>query len=249
LSETNWTIVLENEWMVEFYAPWCPACRNLQPTWKEFADQAVDLHVSVGAVDITVNPALSGIFFIASLPTIYHVKNGEFRLYEGNRNIHDFQKYISTQVYLSAEPLPWYISPGSAHMRLFGSLVTACLRVKDFHGYLVESVGLPSWVAYVFLGVVMLVFGVLFGLIFVVCCDYVFPPRAHLSAGSAHRRPRPGPQQPASDKDDYSESGEERSDAVITSGETPQNEGDELPSGDVRHRARQDAHVEGTTIN
>ncbi|WP_409286204.1 thioredoxin domain-containing protein, partial [Pseudomonas aeruginosa] len=33
LTDENWTSLLEGEWMMEFYAPWCPACQNLQPEW------------------------------------------------------------------------------------------------------------------------------------------------------------------------------------------------------------------------
>lgn len=241
LAESNWTMILDNEWMVEFFAPWCPACRNLEPTWKSFAAKADGLNIGVAAVDITENPALSAIFFIASLPTIYHVKQGEFRLYEGNRNVQDFEQYVAKEMYLRTEPLPWYVSPGSIHMRLFGRLISACLRIKDFHGYLVQAVGLPAWAAYVLLGAGMLIFGVLFGLMFVVCCDYMFPPRMHLTGGVASKRPRAGPTA-VPEHDDFS-SGEEKVDLDAT---TPMKypeaeEEDSSSEGNLRQRAPQNA--------
>lgn len=38
------------------YAPWCPACQQLQPVWKEFADWGEDMGVSVAKVDVTEQP-------------------------------------------------------------------------------------------------------------------------------------------------------------------------------------------------
>ena len=43
LDESNWRQMLKGEWMVEFYAPWCPACRQLHATWSEFAEWTDDL--------------------------------------------------------------------------------------------------------------------------------------------------------------------------------------------------------------
>ncbi|GFW45727.1 thioredoxin-related transmembrane protein 1 [Trichonephila clavipes] len=63
--------MLTGEWMVEFYAPWCPACQQLQPLWKEYGEWSDDLGIKVGSVDVTLNPGLSGRFMIAALPTIF----------------------------------------------------------------------------------------------------------------------------------------------------------------------------------
>lgn len=38
------------------YAPWCPACQQLQPVWKEFADWGEDMGVNVAKVDVTEHP-------------------------------------------------------------------------------------------------------------------------------------------------------------------------------------------------
>lgn len=53
------------------YAPWCPACKGLQPIWKEFATWAPDLDIKVGQVDVTTSPGLSGRFMVTALPTIF----------------------------------------------------------------------------------------------------------------------------------------------------------------------------------
>lgn len=38
------------------YAPWCPACQQLQPVWNEFADWSEDLGVNMAKVDVTEQP-------------------------------------------------------------------------------------------------------------------------------------------------------------------------------------------------
>ena len=53
------------------YAPWCPACRGLQPTWEEFGGWSEDLEIGVGQVDVTTSPGLSGRFMVTALPTIF----------------------------------------------------------------------------------------------------------------------------------------------------------------------------------
>ena len=55
-------------------APWCPACRGLQPIWDEFGGWSEDLDIGVGQVDVTSSPGLSGRFMVTALPTIFHVK-------------------------------------------------------------------------------------------------------------------------------------------------------------------------------
>ena len=71
LNEENWQDALRGEWMLEFHAPWCPACKDLQKAWSAFAEWSHDLNVNVAEIDVTANPGLSGRFLVTALPTIY----------------------------------------------------------------------------------------------------------------------------------------------------------------------------------
>ncbi|XP_060150796.1 thioredoxin-related transmembrane protein 1 isoform X3 [Globicephala melas] len=75
ITDENWRELLEGEWMIEFYAPWCPACQNLQPEWESFAEWGEDLEVNVAKVDVTEQPGLSGRFIISALPTVYQMSS------------------------------------------------------------------------------------------------------------------------------------------------------------------------------
>ncbi|XP_009571024.1 PREDICTED: thioredoxin-related transmembrane protein 1, partial [Fulmarus glacialis] len=107
------------------YAPWCPACQNLQPEWEKFAEWGEDLEVNIAKVDVTEQPGLSGRFIITALPTIYHCKDGEFRRYQGARTKTDFINFISDQEWKSIEPVSSWFGP-SSFLRL--SILTLSTR-------------------------------------------------------------------------------------------------------------------------
>lgn len=40
------------------FAPWCPACQQLQPVWHEFAEWGEDMGVNIAKVDVTEQPGM-----------------------------------------------------------------------------------------------------------------------------------------------------------------------------------------------
>ncbi|VVD00660.1 unnamed protein product [Leptidea sinapis] len=129
LNEDNWTQILEGEWMVEFYAPWCPACNALYPAWKELSNRAYGkkLAMRLAAVDVTKSPGLSGRFVVTALPTIFHVKDGIFRQYKGPRDAISMLDYVENAKWKQAEP--------------------------SVHTMLMETYGLPTWGSYLIFAV------------------------------------------------------------------------------------------------
>ena len=63
-------------WMVEFYAPWCGHCKNLEPEWNQAATKLKG-QVKLGKVDATVESALAQRFGVSGYPTIKVFDYGE----------------------------------------------------------------------------------------------------------------------------------------------------------------------------
>ncbi|KAJ8341114.1 hypothetical protein SKAU_G00334050 [Synaphobranchus kaupii] len=113
ITDGNWEEILEGEWMIEFFAPWCPACQQLQTVWDEFAEWGEDMGVNIAKVDVTEQPGLSGRFIITALPTIYHCKDGVFRRYQGARTKDDFLSFVDEKKWQEIEPVSSWFGPSS----------------------------------------------------------------------------------------------------------------------------------------
>ncbi|KAG0718241.1 Thioredoxin-related transmembrane protein 1 [Chionoecetes opilio] len=178
LNEDNWHQMLEGEWMVEFFAPWCPACKALKPIWSDFASWSDDLGISVGHVDVTTSPGLSGRFMVTALPTIYHVKDGVFRQYRGSRDKDEFMSFIEERRWQEVEEVPMWKSPASMQMSIVAQFFKLSMVLRSFHSVLVEEYGLPTWGSYLVFALATILVGALLGLILVCIIDFLFPPKA-----------------------------------------------------------------------
>ncbi|CAD5231635.1 unnamed protein product [Bursaphelenchus xylophilus] len=175
LHEENWQDVLKGEWLLEFHAPWCPACKDLAKSWNAFADWSKDLNVNVAEVDVTQNPGLSGRFLVTALPTIYHVKDGVFRQYTGPRDKEAFITFVEEKQWQLVEPLPNYKHPDSAQMGVVALFFKLSMAVRDLHNHLIEDKGVPAWASYSLFAAVTLGLGCILGYFIVCIIDAVFP--------------------------------------------------------------------------
>ncbi|XP_074852306.1 thioredoxin-related transmembrane protein 1 isoform X2 [Carettochelys insculpta] len=179
LTDGTWRELLQGEWMIEFYAPWCPACQNLQPEWEKFAEWGEDLEVNIAKVDVTEQPGLSGRFVITALPTIYHCKDGEFRRYQGPRTKSDFINFISDQEWKSVEPVSSWFGPSSFLMSSMSALFQLSMWIRHCHNYFTENLGIPVWGSYAIFALATLFSGLMLGLLMVFLADCLCPSKRH----------------------------------------------------------------------
>ncbi|KAG7272759.1 hypothetical protein CRUP_031083 [Coryphaenoides rupestris] len=130
ITDGNWEDILAGEWMIKFFAPWCPACQQLQSPWSEFADWGEDMGVNIAKVDVTEQPGLSGRFIITSLPTIYHCKDGVFRKYQGARTKEDFLSFVDEQKWRAIEPVSSWFGPSSFLMNSMSALFKLSMFIR-----------------------------------------------------------------------------------------------------------------------
>ncbi|KAK1136094.1 hypothetical protein K0M31_000663 [Melipona bicolor] len=177
LTEENWDRMLIGEWMVEFYAPWCPACKALEPIWEHLAAQKENLNINVGKVDVTDSPGLSGRFMVTALPTIYHVKDGIFRQYKSPRDKDSLIKFVSEKTWEKIEPIPGWKSPTSIQMSVIGQFFQMSQVLRGIHNRLMEDFGLPTWGSYLIFAIATIVLGGILGLFIVCLIDFIYPPK------------------------------------------------------------------------
>merc|ERR1712141_423284 len=176
ITDENWQQILKGEWMVKFFAPWCPACRSMVDTWIEFGKWTDDLNMDgVAEVDVTLSPGLSGRFLITSLPTILHVKNGEFRQYTKKREKDSLIDFVEKAEWKNEETLPSWKHPDSIQMGVVASFFKVSMVLRNIHSLMTEQYELPSWSVYVMFATVTILVGALLGLLLVFCIDCVLP--------------------------------------------------------------------------
>lgn len=61
--------------MVDFWAPWCGHCRELEPALEEFSRNAKDL--IIGKVNVDEEPELARQYKIRTIPTVLLIQNGK----------------------------------------------------------------------------------------------------------------------------------------------------------------------------
>eukprot|EP00596_Hydrurales_sp_CCMP1899_P005398 CAMPEP_0119038054 /NCGR_PEP_ID=MMETSP1177-20130426/6737_1 /TAXON_ID=2985 /ORGANISM="Ochromonas sp, Strain CCMP1899" /LENGTH=432 /DNA_ID=CAMNT_0007000125 /DNA_START=189 /DNA_END=1487 /DNA_ORIENTATION=- len=79
LTDANFkALVMEStdHWLVEFYAPWCGHCKNLEPEWETAAKQLKG-SVKLGKVDATIHSAIAQTYGVKGYPTIKMFQAGK----------------------------------------------------------------------------------------------------------------------------------------------------------------------------
>ncbi|XP_065895589.1 thioredoxin-related transmembrane protein 1-like [Dysidea avara] len=187
ITDSNFsTNCLQGEWMIEFYAPWCPACKGFTDTWNRFGDwgRSHRSDFKVGKLDVTQNAVTAGRFMIMALPTIYHIHDGVVRNFDGPRNLDGLKQFM--EVWHNMEALPWWQQPTSTHMFLVGQVYWASQRMTDIQHYLMSEYQLPAYLIVIMIGVATILVGCICGGI-LVCASEMWSRR--------HRQP-PSPRQP-----------------------------------------------------
>lgn len=175
LDDSNWRNTLEGEWMIKFYAPWCPACQANDADFKSFSEWSDDLGIQVATVDITKEPGLSGRFMVTALPTFYHGLDGTFRRYTGSRDSETMHEFIQQRYWANHEPISNFRHPDSISMTIMSWLFKTSIVVKTLHETLTESYGLSEWASYVLFAVGTVATGLILGMLIVFFVDIISP--------------------------------------------------------------------------
>jgi len=172
LKDNDWKKTMTGDWLIEFYAPWCPACKNFAPTYKDLSQYSSELNVQMADCDITNAHALSGRFLITALPTIFHCTDGVCRKYSGKRDLDTLYSYLSDETWKNEDPLAWYLQPNGFCMSAVSYLFTFSSQMQLFHEYLTQEQGVNTYAAYGLYFLMTVVTGLFLGGILVLITDF-----------------------------------------------------------------------------
>jgi len=106
LTDSNFdqTVLKSDDmWLVEFFAPWCGHCKNLEPHWAE-ASNKLKGKMKLGALDATEHRAKASEYDIKGFPTIKFFHNGEVMEYDGGRTAADIIAWAESKVVVNLPP-------------------------------------------------------------------------------------------------------------------------------------------------
>ncbi|KAI6785102.1 uncharacterized protein J7T54_006744 [Emericellopsis cladophorae] len=91
----------QDPWFIKFYAPWCPHCQAMGPTWDQLS-KSMQGKLNVGEVNCDKEPRLCKEANAHSYPTILFFKGGERAEYHGLRGLGDFISYAESALDLAS---------------------------------------------------------------------------------------------------------------------------------------------------
>lgn len=110
--------------VVNFYAPWCPWCQRLAPTWENVMNYAhtqypvTDGRIRIAKVDCTVEVDLCNKQMITGFPSIRIYRKGTDDVVVGGRHMHEAYKGDRTEEALKAFVDKLVPSAGTARSRM-----------------------------------------------------------------------------------------------------------------------------------
>ena len=94
----------DKPWFIECFAPWCPHCKKLAPTWDELYTRDNE-KVNIARIDCTsiTGEPLCDHFDVEGYPTLLFFPVGEtkYNEYHGHRNVDAFESWLKEEMWVN----------------------------------------------------------------------------------------------------------------------------------------------------
>ncbi|XP_037958858.1 thioredoxin-related transmembrane protein 1-like [Teleopsis dalmanni] len=149
LNATNWQSILQDQWLVEFYASWCKSCTKFSPNWVKVNAVAANYGVNIGRIDVTLSPLLSYRFRGVALPAIFHINHGEFREYCGNLKDESVINFIRKEIWKHYQPVTsWKLTGMAQRMKAYSYFLKLSQTFKTIDNILQQEFYFSFWITY-----------------------------------------------------------------------------------------------------
>lgn len=119
LDRSNISLAYKGDWILVVYAEWCSHCHRLMQVLPDVAKE-LDGKVKVARLEGSDTFWVQLQFLLEAYPTIFHLHDGEARLYEGSRDAEDMAEF-ALEEWRKTPAIPYWKSPTSLHMRAMAS--------------------------------------------------------------------------------------------------------------------------------
>jgi len=138
-------------WVIKFYAPWCGHCKKLVPVF-ESCSQQMEGKAMFGKVDATVQIALAERFPVRGYPSLFSIRNGKVRKYQGRQRTSETLNAFAMSE--EGTPLGMMESPLGPIGKIKAYLFAVGEKGIRFHEYLIDSYAFSSVTAGVLLFII-----------------------------------------------------------------------------------------------
>lgn len=121
ISYSEISRLYKGDWFLIVYAPWCGHCMSLMASMPEIVE-AVQGHIKIVKMDGTDHDALHYQFGVKGYPSIFHLHDGEVRVYLGDRSPESIGEFVKSQ-WKDTPPLTGWNSPTYLPVRIIAQYI------------------------------------------------------------------------------------------------------------------------------
>jgi len=146
LTSSNLSMARNGEWLLIFYAPWCPHCHTLLDQLPDLKKEltSVKSAVKIGMIDADAEPSVQMQFSMKGFPSVFMANDGVVYAFPDGlpRNTETLTKWCSKD-YADGVPVSGIKAPFGIPMRAFAAYSAFAISTFRFLEVYANKLGIP----------------------------------------------------------------------------------------------------------